>query len=195
MIFQGFFQFLPFASIIFGLITHLEIFFIISGFSLIVYPIIVPFWIGLNLLLTKKDGHGRVMENKGKKLCIILGIIFLALPVLFIVILPLAIGGLAGYTVAMNRHRSNMILDYTAHCAITTLKENSRKESCYEVLNEDAPADLSGSEFKIQRGSSELIITTPRIQNDNIRESLIERSSSIVLISESNKKVKFRFRY
>ena len=57
----------------------------------------------------------------------------------------LSIGGLAGYTMAMNRHRANTVLDYASRCAVVaqTYGDGSSlptETNCKTILdNEDLP--------------------------------------------------------
>ena len=53
----------------------------------------------------------------------------------------LSIGGLAGYTMAMNRHRANQVLDYVSRCAVIaqTYGDGSTVETtpCADLMDEE----------------------------------------------------------
>ncbi len=54
----------------------------------------------------------------------------------------LSIGGLAGYTMAMNRHRANQVLDYVSRCAVIAQtygdgSEVNTTSSCAELMDEE----------------------------------------------------------
>ena len=101
---QGFFQFFWIFLIILGMIapdggSFEQIISAFLGLYLIAYMISLPFWVGLNLLLTNRDGKGRLMKKDGKPLGTTLGIVFLVLSLLC---LPVAcVAGLFGL-VALN---------------------------------------------------------------------------------------------
>ena len=60
----------------------------------------------------------------------------------------LSIGGLAGYTMAMNRHRANTILDYISRCVVVAQTNGDgstlETDNCATILDETAPSFLNG---------------------------------------------------
>ena len=71
----------------------------------------------------------------------------------------LSIGGLAGYTMAMNRWRANTITDYVTRCVVVSQTKGVTGEpahgnfgdatNCAKILNEDIPGFLTGAQKKV----------------------------------------------
>ena len=67
----------------------------------------------------------------------------------------LSIGGLAGYTMAMNRWRSSDISDYVSRCVVVAQTKSitgriaAGDTDCATVLGEDVPGWLIGSNKKV----------------------------------------------
>ena len=132
----------------------------------------------------------------------------------------LSIGGLAGYTMAMNRHRANQILDYVSRCAVAaqtlgdgyyigavtktynsstqTYTYTSAQTNCGALLPlEVGPNALDAASFIIPpRGPADLdfTITTPDISSNDIRTALTNRDNINVNVTASGQKVVFTFR-
>ena len=204
---QGFFQIFVWALLLIGFIFSgvMPVFlkkgiFIIGGFLLIIYIFVAPLWIGLNLLLTKRDGKKRLMRQDGKTVCMVFGIIVL---LSYLLVIPTcSIGGLAGYSMAMNRHRVNEILDYVAQCSIVAQTKDDgysiQQSTCSDLLPyKQAPNSLNAREFIVSaagRYDETFKITTPIIKEKNIRKGLIDRSNYVVSIKEIyGTKVEFEF--
>ena len=122
----------------------------------------------------------------------------------------LSIGGLAGYTMAMNRHRANQILDYVSRCAVAAqtngdgyyigtvtrtpdgqgYKYTVASTDCATLLPlENAPNALIGASFIVATAMpSDLTftITTPAISSQDIRTALLNRDSVNVKITTEN---------
>ena len=121
-----------------------KLMFVISGFYLIAYAISVPFWVGLNLLLTNRDGQGRLMDQEGKPLCTALGVLSMVLVLGAPIACTMGIGGLAGFAMANGRYQANTLVDYAMRCAVvaqtkTRPGERIALESCHAVLREEIP--------------------------------------------------------
>ena len=62
--------------------------------------------------------------------------------------------GLAGYVMAMNRYRANMILDYVNRCALLSrvYQEGYVQEEIYcgDLLTDPAPCGLEGRQFVVK---------------------------------------------
>ena len=202
---QGFFQAFVWILLLVGLILPSpakKIIFIICGFGLIIQILVIPIWVGLNLLLTQRDGKKRLMKQEGKTLCTVLGIIMLVLgigggPALC------SIGGLAGYTMAMNRHQANQILDYVSRCAIAAQVKGDgytiAGDTCGNLLTYDvAPNGLNAGSFVVSaagRYDDRFKITTPVIDSEDTRSALIDRSNINVSISKTyDNRIEFIFR-
>ena len=119
----------------------------------------------------------------------------------------LSIGGLAGYTMAMNRHRANQILDYVSRCAVaaqtkgdgyniglitgTTYETSGRKvntygdDTCTNLLQlEEIPNGL-GTFTVCKATSSDLSFTiaSPDIKSKDIVQALLDRDNTNVTIA------------
>lgn len=58
--------------------------FFVGCIYLIAYIVVIPFWVGLNLILTSRDGRGRLMKKDGRVVSAILGALTLSLCLLTI---------------------------------------------------------------------------------------------------------------
>ena len=106
----------------------------------------------------------------------------------------LSIGGLAGYTMAMNRHRANQILDYVSRCAVAAQTKGDGYEiaggtdntvNCSEYLPlEQIPNGLG--EFVVSGAAASdlnFTIASPAIESRDIRTALIDRNNTNVAIT------------
>ncbi len=99
----------------------------------------------------------------------------------------LSIGGLAGYTMAMNRHRANTILDYASRCVVvaqTTGDGSSMgtKDDCKEVLEGEA---YPGGAKSIKITSDLKVVDQPVVKVDaseKVLEAMHSRSGGTVKI-------------
>ena len=61
----------------------------------------------------------------------------------------LSIGGLAGYTMAMNRYRANTLTDYVMRCGVVAqtsgMGTTPKTGSCADLLHESVPGFLTSS--------------------------------------------------
>ena len=113
----------------------------------------------------------------------------------------LSIGGLAGYTMAMNRHRANQILDYVSRCAIAAQTKGDgykiEESNCGALLPiENAPNGLGGAagntdgvgtKFLVKSSSEDkqyFVIVTPKIASKDIRTALLNRDNVNVKIRQ-----------
>ena len=100
----------------------------------------------------------------------------------------LSIGGLAGYTMAMNRHRANTILDYASRCVVVaqTNGDGSSMDtgSCVDVLeNEPVPGGATDAQLS---GSVDQPVVTVTVTSDKVAEALVNRSGGTVEIAEGS---------
>lgn len=141
-----------------------KLMFVISGFYLIAYAISVPFWVGLNLLLTNRDGQGRLMDQEGKPLCTALGILSMVLVLGAPIACTMGIGGLAGFAMANGRYQANILVDYVARCAVVAQTRTGRVElgRCSAILGEETPEfvrDVSITKTGTYTGGFEITAT------------------------------------
>ena len=132
----------------------------------------------------------------------------------------LSIGGLAGYTMAMNRHRANQILDYVSRCAVAaqtfgdgyyighvTKSFNDQGVATYTVTDgncgeflplEDGPNGLAKGSFVVASvgpDKMKFTVVTPSIASDDIRTALVNRDNTNVgIVSNGSKQVVFTFK-
>ena len=99
----------------------------------------------------------------------------------------LSIGGLAGYTMAMNRHRANTILDYASRCVVVaqTTGDGSTMETgpCSTIL--DGETYPAGATIEIDADSTvdQPSVTVSGI-TEKVAEALVNRSGGTVEITK-----------
>ena len=104
----------------------------------------------------------------------------------------LSIGGLAGYTMAMNRHRANTILDYASRCVVVaqTTGDGSTlgtETNCQTILDgETLPGGATGMTLG---GTVDQPTVTVEGITDKVKEAMDNRSGGTVSIS--NGKITF----
>ena len=105
----------------------------------------------------------------------------------------LSIGGLAGYTMAMNRHRANQILDYMSRCAIAAQTRGDGYEivpgaatmPCTDLLPGQVPPNgISGTVAHANANAATFMITSSAIASADIRTALRDRSNTNVTITD-----------
>ena len=125
----------------------------------------------------------------------------------------LLVVGFAGYLMAMNRYRTNQILEYVNRCAVVAQSYGEGYEiknedgsdvilRCGDLLSDPAPNGLDGQEFMaIAAGDNTLLyhIVTPYIKSNDIRAALVARATTslngeIIDIWDFQGKVEFTFR-
>ena len=80
---QAIFQLLFGALWLIGSFLGIKLLYIISG----LYIMASPLWVGLNLLITKKDGKGRLLSERGKGATSTFGMVTIMLGGLFVILL------------------------------------------------------------------------------------------------------------
>ncbi len=102
----------------------------------------------------------------------------------------LSIGGLAGYTMAMNRHRANTILDYASRCVVVaqTTGDGSTIETgdCQTILDGEA---LPGGATSISITSAATEVDQPQVtvnhSSAKVKEAMANRSGGTVDITDA----------
>ncbi|MBP5534076.1 MAG: hypothetical protein J6Y03_01040 [Alphaproteobacteria bacterium] len=110
----------------------------------------------------------------------------------------LSIGGLAGYTMAMNRHRANQILDYASRCAIVAQTTGDgyvvANDSCANLLtNEAGPLGIAYDVDGGAAGDTNFTVTTGNIASEDVRDILVGRSNATVTVAENGQAIVFTF--
>ncbi len=112
----------------------------------------------------------------------------------------LSIGGLAGYTMAMNRHRANQVLDYVSRAAVIALTKGDGTQSvnnmnCKVLLDgEDVPlADMGCSVLKDSSTGDDVKVTVTNLPNTSIANALENRSSTQVSVEATANGAIFTF--
>ena len=111
----------------------------------------------------------------------------------------LSIGGLAGYTMAMNRHKANNILDFASRCAVIAQTKGMGNETfdgtttCISLTGEtDEPTGLTGATVS-GGGSDNITITlTYATGTDNVAKAVEARSNSQVTITGNGTSLEFK---
>ena len=114
--------------------------------------------------------------------------------------------GLAAFMMAMNRHRADQILDYVNRCAVVAQSNGDGYEvgesRCGNLLADEPPYNLNGQDFIVSKATANeptYTVTTPPIASDDIRTSLVDRSTTslngeIIVIWDFQGRVEFTFR-
>ena len=99
----------------------------------------------------------------------------------------LSIGGLAGYTMAMNRHRANTILDYASRCVVVaqTNGDGSQMETgdCKAILDgETLPGGATAISITSAATEVDQPVVTVTGASDKVLEAMDNRSGGTVSI-------------
>ncbi len=90
----------------------------------------------------------------------------------------LSIGGLAGYTMAMNRHRANTILDFASRCVVVAQTNGDgstlRTGPCADILDETLPAAIK-TDTGVALSTNDITVTLVPA-TEKIGEALANRS-------------------
>ena len=101
----------------------------------------------------------------------------------------LSIGGLAGYTMAMNRHRANTILDYASRCVVvaqTTGDGSTMKTGdCQPILDgETLPGGATSISITSEADEVDQPVVTVEHDSEKVLEAMDNRSGGTVSISD-----------
>ena len=101
----------------------------------------------------------------------------------------LSIGGLAGYTMAMNRHRANTILDYASRCVVVaqTTGDGSTMETgdCQAILDgETLPGGATSISITSAATEVDQPVVTVEHDSEKVLEAMDNRSGGTVSISD-----------
>ena len=113
----------------------------------------------------------------------------------------LSIGGLAGYTMAMNRHRANVVADYVSRCVVIAQTSGDgmtvKTGLCEKITGETAPSAILGTngdaEVKIATGDKNNIEVTAEVA-PAVGTILAERESGHISVTNTNGSVTFTFK-
>ena len=102
----------------------------------------------------------------------------------------LSIGGLAGYTMAMNRHRANTVLDYVSRCVVVAQTNGDgstlQTGNCAKILGEDKPSFLS-ADAAIQTGSKGAsIVVKGTAATEAIADALANRDTTAIKVAKDS---------
>ncbi len=100
----------------------------------------------------------------------------------------LSIGGLAGYTMAMNRHRANQILDYASRCVVVAQTSGDgstiKTGSCVGILDGEP---LPGGATKVEINATSSTVDQPVVDvsgiTDKVANAMANRSGGTVEIT------------
>ncbi len=111
----------------------------------------------------------------------------------------LSIGGLAGYTMAMNRHRANQILDYVSRAVVIA---QTKGDGSQAITNEDCSTILDGEAVPVanmtckvnrSQGIDENTTVAVGSINSRIAAALENRSGNQVTITSTSNSASFTF--
>ena len=106
----------------------------------------------------------------------------------------LSVGGLSGYTMAMNRHRANQILDYVSRAAVLAQTHGTGSTAisganCTSYNgNETPPSSMSGCTVTTATNHDRVVVETT-VANDSVRDALTSRSAEAACVTVSGTKV------
>ena len=106
----------------------------------------------------------------------------------------LSVGGLSGYTMAMNRHRANQILDYVTRAAVLAQTHGTGSTALTNADcktyngSETAPSSMSGCAVTTSLTTDRVLVTTT-VTNEKVREALTSRSSEAACINAGSASV------
>lgn len=99
----------------------------------------------------------------------------------------LSIGGLAGYTMAMNRHRANQILDFASRCVVVAQTSGDgstiRTGACGTILGETVPAAIQTDTGVALSEDGKDITVTLAPATEKIGKALENRSTGDITIT------------
>ena len=103
----------------------------------------------------------------------------------------LSIGGLAGYTMAMNRHRANTILDYVSRCVVVAQTNGDGSYlttgACKDILGEEKPTFLeTDASITTTAGGGDITVEGDAATSA-IADALRNRSTDAIEITGSAK--------
>ncbi|MBE6449422.1 MAG: hypothetical protein E7013_01820 [Alphaproteobacteria bacterium] len=96
----------------------------------------------------------------------------------------LSIGGLAGYTMAMNRHRANSVLEYVSRCGVLAQTRGSGAAAdlgattCNALMTDTAPiGNAVDYQVSAVNANNEFTLTTPNL-GTAVAEAITTRNSA-----------------
>ena len=109
----------------------------------------------------------------------------------------LSIGGLAGYTMAMNRHKANNLLDYVARCGVIAQTKgmgaetfDAANDTCDGLMNENLPTTITAA--TIDGTAPDITIALTYASGaDNVAKAVEARSNNQVTITDGGKTFTF----
>ena len=107
----------------------------------------------------------------------------------------LSIGGLAGYTMAMNRHRANTILDYASKCVVIAEVSGDgsklRTGKC-EVISEELMPSALASDAVVSLDNDDIVVTGTA-QGKAVADAMQSRSTNNIRIETNGADFTIRF--
>ena len=107
----------------------------------------------------------------------------------------LGIGGLAGYTMAMNRHRANTILDYASKCVVIAEVSGDgsklRTGKC-EVISEELMPSALASDAVVSLDNDDIVVTGTA-QGKAVADAMQSRSTNDIRIETNGADFTIKF--
>lgn len=106
----------------------------------------------------------------------------------------LSVGGLSGYTMAMNRHRANQILDYVSRAAVLAQTHGTggtaQTGACKDYNGQEAfPSSMTKCDVTTDPTNDRVTITTT-VSNTSVGDALDSRSAEAACVSVDGTNVK-----
>ncbi len=113
---------------------------LITLFTFFLGGVITYLWAVINIFTISTDGKGEKLQpcNTAKYICGILGIVYYLYVILWV--LPVMfVGGIYGYTTAMNKYKANEVIEYASMVQVMSLASNAgsgiqRPMNCSEMF-------------------------------------------------------------
>ena len=98
----------------------------------------------------------------------------------------LSIGGLAGYTMAMNRHRANVVSDYVSRCVVIAQTSGDgmtlKLDNCATITNETKPSAITSDDAVLTRNGNNVVATVTVAPA--VADILVDRTSGHITVAK-----------
>ncbi len=159
-----------------------------------IWYIIAFIWVFISICANETDSSGKFMKPNPILRVVLIVIEVFAFLLGFIVFI---IGGLAGYTMAMNRHRANQLLDYTANTFMAVSISVPKttviyKEDCTSFMD-GKPVPVEGIHCLVSKDQSEDPIVYLENVPERVSDNLINRFNEAFCVNRLGSTVMIDF--
>ena len=100
----------------------------------------------------------------------------------------LSIGGLAGYTMAMNRHRANVVSDYVSRCVVIAQTSGDgmtlKTGDCATITNETKPSAITTGDANLKASGNNVVVEVTVAPA--VADILEDRDSGHITVAKKN---------